>query len=688
MFVYVDDILIASPTEKENREQSLKLFTHLAKTGNKASLDKLQFCQEEVTFLGHRLSQQGRSLTADRKTAVSQCEPPKTKQQMMAFLGLANYCRAWVPRYAEITAPLQDLIYGTPMAAKDSLGWTDKATQAFQELKAAIVASAALALPNYQKPFVQTVDCRNGHMASVLAQDFGGKLRPVAYYSKKLDPVAAAMPPCVQAVCTATLAVQCSAELVLYHPLTLMVTHEVEILLLQAKMSFLSPARHLAATAMLLAQPNLTIKRVTGLNPATLLVEALKHSTSSHDCVQTTQDTCKPRPDLSDTPLAQGHVVYVDGSASRDQHGRNSAAASLSLHTDILRDMQEHSPKTEQTQWKEQGAQLSDGLWKVGHKPCLPRSLFKTAAMLSHGKTHVSRGGMVHMVKEQFHAGRGLESFFQNFCRTCLICCKHNYQGNLRPQRGTTTVGKEPFEVIAMDYIELSPAQKYKYCLVLVDTLTKWVEIVPTAHPDAKTVAKAMCKHIIPEHGIPRLIMSDNGAHFVNNVVKDMGTQLGIELKNHCAYHPQSAGLVERTNGTIKLRLRKTMAETEQPWPACLDLVKLYMRITPSSTGITPFEAVHGRPFVLPLGAGRPPVEEKGGEDPLVTWMRKLLNTQEVVKANNLPKDFFLPTQELARPGDQVLIKVVKRKTPTAVKVDERSTWIHQSHCKITSTAD
>lgn len=106
------------------------------------------------------------------------------------------------------------------------------------------------------------------------------------------------------------------------------------------------------------------------------------------------------------------------------------------------------------------------------------------------------------------------------------------------------------------------------------------------------------------------------------------GEALGFTLKNHCAYHPQSAGLVERTNGTIKERLRKTMAETGRPWPECISLVKLWMRITKGSGNLTPFEIVHDQ--VIPLPMHNSDVEKSDREHTLADWMRHILDQKSV----------------------------------------------------------
>ncbi|XP_027862516.1 uncharacterized protein LOC114137885 [Xiphophorus couchianus] len=356
--------------------------------------------------------------------------------------------------------------------------------------------------------------------------------------------------------------------------------------------------------------------------------------------------------------------------AAAGKHGKGIFSAQTEgeqqmIDKTVLKDMQDNAPQAEKRLWITKGAKMNVGnIFEVNDKPVLPKSLFKAAAIVSHGRCHVSTGGMETIIKQHFTT-YGLNSYLKSFCTACPVCVKYNPQGNIRPKRGRFPKSSYPFQTMHMDFIELSQSGPYKYCLVMIDAFSKWVEIVPAKHADALTVAKAICKTIIPTHGIPQTVYSDNGPHFVNRVIQNMATHLGMTLKNHCAYHPQSAGLVERTNATVKSRLRKCMADTGRSWPECLDLVKLYMRITSTADGLTPFEIIHGRAYRLPLFATD--IQKADEEQTLADYMIRTLKLKEVSSANLLPSD-SPPIQEAIplEPGDWVYIKVIKRKNWTS----------------------
>ena len=161
----------------------------------------------------------------------------------------------------------------------------------------------------------------------------------------------------------------------------------------------------------------------------------------------------------------------------------------------------------------------------------------------------------------------------------------------------------KPFDHLQMDFIELTPSEGKKYCLVIVDMFSKWVEVFPTSKQDTVAVAKALITELIPRWGIPSKISSDNGTPFVSAAIKELSKYLGIDLRQHCAYHPASGGAVERENGTLKNKLAKCCEETGLSWTKALPLVLMQMRMRiRSKYGLSPFEILFGHPANTGIG--------------------------------------------------------------------------------------
>lgn len=219
--------------------------------------------------------------------------------------------------------------------------WTAEAEKAFVDLKLALQTTPTLGLPDPSRPFTQTVNKKGGCMTSVLLQDHGGKQRPVAYFSAKLDPVAAELPACLRAVAAAEKAGMASRDIVAYSYLILLVPHTVSLILLDQKTSHFSAPRWLRYNTALLEMPNITVKRCNVLNPATLL--PTESDGEEHNCVATITEVCSPRPDLQETPLQNPDLeLFVDGSVSRNPDtGKNQVG--FSAHDTLCTGSRAHS---------------------------------------------------------------------------------------------------------------------------------------------------------------------------------------------------------------------------------------------------------------------------------------------------------------------------------------------------------
>ena len=163
--------MICAPTAEQCEADTISLLKHLAAEGHKASLSKLQYVQKTVTFLGHIISGEGKTLSDKRIASLAALPKPVTKRQMMSFLGMCSYCRSFIPNYSPLEQPLRTITHVTGLKPADRLKWTPEADKAFIKMKLALQSPPTLGLPDPTKPFTQAVDERDGCMTSVLLQD-------------------------------------------------------------------------------------------------------------------------------------------------------------------------------------------------------------------------------------------------------------------------------------------------------------------------------------------------------------------------------------------------------------------------------------------------------------------------------------------------------------------------------------
>jgi len=97
-------------------------------------------------------------------------------------------------------------------------------------------------------------------------------------------------------------------------------------------------------------------------------------------------------------------------------------------------------------------------------------------------------------------------------------------------------------------------------------------------------------------YGVPREILSDQGPNFMAELLKEVYAAIGVKPIRTSPYHPQTDGLVERYNQTLKAMLRKVLLTERRSWDKLLPLVMFaYREVPQASTGFSPFELVFGR---------------------------------------------------------------------------------------------
>ncbi|XP_024016521.1 uncharacterized protein LOC112089894 [Eutrema salsugineum] len=175
----------------------------------------------------------------------------------------------------------------------------------------------------------------------------------------------------------------------------------------------------------------------------------------------------------------------------------------------------------------------------------------------------------------------------------------------------------EVFDCWGIDFMGPFPSSYgNKYILVAVDYVSKWVEAIASPTNDFSVVLKMFKTIIFPRFGVPRIVISDGGSHFINKIFKKLLRKHGVHHRVATPYHPQTSGQVEVSNRQIKEILEKTVGKTRKDWAAKLDdALWAYRTVFKTPLGTTPFHLLYGKPCHLPVE-----IEHKAA------WAIKLMN--------------------------------------------------------------
>lgn len=111
----------------------------------------------------------------------------------------------------------------------------------------------------------------------------------------------------------------------------------------------------------------------------------------------------------------------------------------------------------------------------------------------------------------------------------------------------------EIFDVWGVDFMGTFHSSKRNHCiLIFVDYVSKWIEEISYSTNDAWVVIKLFNKIIFLRFGIPRVIITDGGSHFISRQFKKLPNKYGIRHIMATPYHPQTNGQVEVANREIK----------------------------------------------------------------------------------------------------------------------------------------
>ena len=132
-----------------------------------------------------------------------------------------------------------------------------------------------------------------------------------------------------------------------------------------------------------------------------------------------------------------------------------------------------------------------------------------------------------------------------------------------------------------------------KMFLVVVDSHSKWLDVIPVSTANSATTIRELRK-LFATHGIPDVVVSDNGTAFTSVEFSEFMVKNGIRHLRTAPYHPATNGLAERAVQTFKTALKKS-ASTGNVDTRLARFLFQYRTTPNSTTGVSPAELLMGR---------------------------------------------------------------------------------------------
>ena len=599
VFIYLDDILIASKNESTHLQHVRTVLTRLQEFGLVLNLSKCHFGLKQVEFLGHKISATGAEPLIRHVSAIQEFSPPSDVKQLQRFLGMINFYRRFLPNIAQTLKPLTAALKGSTKHFK----WSESMSAAFSAAKQALVSASTLIHPDPSAQLSLAVDASDSHIGAVLQQFQNGGWAPLSFFSKQLDSTQSKYSAFDRELLAAYMAIRHFRYMLEGRKFHVQTDHKPLIHALRRVSTpwsarqtrhlayiaeYTSDIRHISGTdnvvADTLSRPN--IPPLVNMNKASATIQLPQiHSTLPHIYSVTVPE---PPPGVNYLQLANQQTICP--SVLR-------LSASINLKVVLL---------------PVQNVKLLCDVSTGTPRPLVPDTLRKDIFSALHGIAHPGIRATRRMISARF-VWKNVNSDVKLWCENCRGCQRGKITRHIKADIQSIPIPDRRFSHIHVDLVGPLPLSNgYSHLFTIIDRSTRWAEAIPLSATSTRDCVEALLHQWVSRFGVPASLTSDRGPQFTSAVWAELCTRLGIQHSATTAYHPQANGMIERYHRQIKDALRARLAGVD--WYHHLPWVLLGLRSAPKEdSAVSSAEMVYGSPLTLPgqfLDAPDPPKQE------------------------------------------------------------------------------
>lgn len=619
---YIDDILVFSENEEIHINHLEIIMNALNSAGLKLNIEKCQFYQDNVQYLGYKIGQDGISIDNDRLNEIKNYPHPKNLKMLRGFLGILNYYKKFIPHLSEMEVPLIELL-----RKEVKWKWDERRENAFQQLKVSFHENLLLYSPDFSLPFILRTDASDFSVAAELTQIQSDIETPIAFISRILKPYEVRYSTCEKEMVSIIYAL----SKLKYYLTSSRFTLETD----NAALTFLMNNRfansRIYRWSLLIQEFSFDIKHRPGKENVTadaLTRNKLANTTQPHQFT------------IALNRFYTTDTLYTENNVTQSQN-------KLTEIRQILNTKHIHRGYTLKNNFIIKS-------YSEGELYVLDSDFTKTITTDIHTRYgHIGVRKTWLIFRENFYAQKDLQ-IIKDMIKTCHVCCLGKIKNHTNKNLVGSIVTNRPLELLAIDYVSnlISTRGGYKHILVAIDCFSKYVKIYPTKRCNTKTTI-AILEIYSQTIGKPQKLLTDNATYFNNDRFITHWAQRDVDVIFTSIRHPQ-ANPAERYIQEILRFLRFTTQDRHTDWIDHIPTVETYLNNTPSTI-------THKTPIFIMLGQEPQRPWEKTEQDNLETIRDKVrrrirMNAERYCKRENKKIKWGVTFKT----GDLVIVKRLK----------------------------
>lgn len=657
-FIYMDDLVVIAVSEDQMIKNLTEIFQTCRKFNLKLNPDKCQFFRKEVTYLGHKCTENGIMPDDSKFSIITNYPKPKNPEEVRRFVSFCNYYRRFVPNFAHHSLHLTNLT-----RKKVEFHWSDKCEIAFQYLKNALQNPPILKYPDFSKPFCITTDASKLACGAILSQEYDGIDCPISYASRAFTPGERNKSTPLQELTAIHWALQFFRPYVygirflvksdhrslvylftMKNPSSKLNRMRLELEEYDFEIEYIKGKNNVGADALSrinfddikqLAQKVAYIRRMTTRtetrkqnekNEQNLGSARYKHEKDENPKVYEVNSPTEvrklPRVNFN-LHASNPQCVIKNGKQTLRRFSLTKFIDNDTIFLDELLSTLDNltrqlSIKTVQLSLNESIFELiSAQTFKNSGTRILKHLRIALTPKTSYIKNNKDKLDLMskfhddpmfggHCGTRRMYAKLRLKYFWHNmtkdiadFVRKCGRCQTNKTKAGNRENLTHTPTPQFAFDIIIVDTIGpfITSNRGNKYAVTLICDLSKYIVTIPVPDKEAITIAKAIFEHFILSYGPMQQLLSDRGTEYINSILEQLCKLLKITHNKSTANHHRTVGTIERSHRTFNEYVRSYINEGKTDWDEWLTYFTYCYNTTPSTAiqNYCPFQLIFGR---------------------------------------------------------------------------------------------